>query len=250
MRGEFDTSSARCDNRGLAKAYNPLDKENLGTSVREALLKAPILAMTDLVVKSKLRYSNKFDGAGIYAIYYVGSFLAYTSIASQNIGGKFESPIYVGKAVPEGSRKGGLLDKETPTSALFERLKLHAQGIQEVSNLELSHFHCRSLIVDDIWIPLGETYMIHTFQPLWNKVVPGFGIKTPGKRRKDQYASLWDTIHPGRKFVRRLGLPPNPKSEEKILREIEDYLAMPQLEKAKVPVKDDGGPEDESVTAP
>ena len=77
MRGEFDTSSARCDNRGLAKAYNPLDKENLGTSVREALLKAPILAMTDLVVKSKLRYSNKFDGAGIYAIYYVC--LLYTS---------------------------------------------------------------------------------------------------------------------------------------------------------------------------
>ncbi len=228
----------------MAKAYNPLDKESLGTSVREALLKQQVIAMDELLVKSKLRYSNKFDGAGIYAIYYVGTFPAYKSIASQNTGGKFGAPIYVGKAVPEGSRKGGLLDQEAPTNALFERLKLHAQGIEQVSNLHLSHFHCRSLIVEDIWIPLGETYMIHTFQPLWNKLVAGFGIKTPGKRRRGQYASLWDTIHPGRAFVSRLGLPPNPKSEAEILREIADFLAMPETEKAKVPVKDYGGAED------
>jgi len=233
----------------LAKAYNPLDKENLGHSVREALLKEPIVAMADLLVKSKLSYSNKFAGTGIYAIYYVGDFLAYASIASRNVGGKFESPIYVGKAVPAGSRKGGLLDQEAPTNALFERLKQHAQGIEEASNLSLSDFHFRCLIVEDIWIPLGETYMIDRFQPLWNKVVEGFGIKTPGERRKHQYTSLWDTIHPGRKFVKRLSLPPNPKLAGDILKEIEAYLAMPQREKAKIPIKDDGGSEGDAITS-
>ena len=136
--------------------------------------------MSDLLVKSNLRYSNKFAGAGIYAIYYVGDFPAYDSIATQNIGGRFELPIYVGKAVPEGSRRGGLLDQETPTNALFERLKQHAQGIEEVANLSLSDFYFRSLIVDDIWIPLGETYMIDRFQPLWNKVVDGFRKQNAG----------------------------------------------------------------------
>lgn len=212
--------------------------------MREALLKEKTLSMTDLLVKSKLLYSNKFAGAGIYAIYYVGDFPAYASIAKQNVEGRFESPIYVGKAVPKGSRKGGLVDQETSTNALFERLKQHATSIGEVSNLALSDFHFRSLIVDDIWIPLGETYMIHRFQPLWNKVVEGFGIKTPGKRRREQYASPWDTIHPGRRFVRSLGLPPNPKTAERVFEEVARYLAMPQSEKAKVPIRDDGGPED------
>jgi hypothetical protein len=231
----------------VAEEYNPLNKENLGISVREALLKQPVNAMVDLLLKDKFRYSNKFEGAGIYALYYFGDFQAYKSIAIQNKGGRFEAPIYVGKAVPKGSRKGGLMGLDNRTNALFERLKLHAQGIAEVSNLELSDFRFRSLVVDDIWIPLGETYLIERFQPLWNKVVEGFGIKTPGRRRREQYKSLWDTIHPGRKFVAALGLPPNPRGAEQILREIEAYLSMPQEEKAMLPLKDDGssGEEDE-----
>lgn len=83
--------------------------------------------------------------------------------------------------------------------------------------------------------------MIEKFQPVWNKVVEGFGIRTPGKRRKDQYTSLWDTIHTGRSFVTNLGLPQNPKTADQILREIAEYAAMPTEEKAQIPVKEDGG---------
>ena len=89
--------------------------------------------------------------------------------------------------------------------------------------------------MDDIWIPLGETYMIEQFQPIWNKVVEGFGIKTPGKRRKDQYTSLWDTIHPGCGFVTKLGLPPNPKSGKQIEQEVKRYLSMTYEARAKLP---------------
>jgi hypothetical protein len=225
----------------LATPYNPLDKGNLGVSVREALLKQPVLPLLDLLVKSKNRYANKFLGAGIYGIYYIGDFPAYKLVADQNRESKFAAPIYVGKAVPEGARKGGLLDPAKGTNALFDRLKIHAQSIDEVSNLELKDFHFRYLVVDDIWIPLGETYMIEKFQPVWNKKVDGFGNKTPGERRKTQFTSLWDTVHPGRHYVGTLMLPHNPKTAEHILNEIQEYLMMPEQEKAKLPVVDDGG---------
>jgi hypothetical protein len=223
--------------------YNPLDKKNLGSSVRSALLARSVRPMSDLLLKRANRYVNKFLGAGIYAIYYTGYFSSYQAVAEQNRDGRFDAPIYVGKAVPEGSRKGGLidLDKTEKTEALFERLKIHANSIDEVTNLDLADFHFRYLEVDDIWIPLGETYMIHGFQPVWNKVAAGFGIKTPGGRRKQQYMSLWDTLHPGRRFVTALGLPPNPKEPEaKIRGDVERFLALPVEEKAKVAVKDDG----------
>jgi len=45
--------------------------------------------------------------------------------------------------------------------------------------------------------------------------------------------------------VQKLGLPRNPKTPEHIFDDISKYLAMPQAEKKKVPVKDDGGPENE-----
>jgi hypothetical protein len=184
---------------------------------------------------------DKFKGAGIYALYYTGGFKPYNSVAGQNRNDQFNCPIYVGKAVPKGSRKGGILKDSKNSSALTDRLKHHADSIAAASNLKIEDFFFRCLIVDDIWIPLGETYMIERFQPVWNKVAPGFGIKTPGKRRKGQYTSLWDTIHPGRAFVKNLELPKNPKSEAQILSEVEAFLAMPQEEKAKVPVKEVGG---------
>jgi Eco29kI restriction endonuclease len=230
----------------LATPYNPLDKGNLGVSVREALLKQPVLPLLELLVKSKNRYANKFLGAGIYAVYYIGDFPVYKSVADQNRENQFAAPIYVGKAVPEGARKGGLLDPAKGTNALFDRLKIHAQSIDEVSNLRLEDFHFRYLVVDDIWIPLGEAYMIERFQPVWNKKVDGFGNKTPGERRKTQFTSLWDTVHPGRHYVGTLSLPPNPKTAEHILKEIEEYFVMPEEEKAKLPVVDDGGPPDTS----
>jgi len=48
----------------------------------------------------------------------------------------------------------------------------------------------------------------------------------------------------GRLYVTRLNLPPNPKTAAQILKEIKEYLAMPQEEKAKLPVVDDGEPEE------
>ena len=103
-------------------------------------------------------------------IYYSGDFPAYEPISKRNRKGKFALPIYVGKAVPAGARKGGLgLDVE-PGEALYRRLREHAESVEQASNLKLDDFQCRYLAVDDIWIPLGESLLIANFAPAWNRV--------------------------------------------------------------------------------
>ena len=148
--------------------YNPLAKLNLGRSVAEALLLRPV---------SPLVQTSGLIGAGVYAIYYTGDFPSYTPVAAKNRGDAFEQPIYVGKAVPKGARKGGLTFDASAGTAMRDRLRQHASSIREATNIELADFQYRSLVVDDIWIPLGENMMIELFQPIWNRVVDGFGNK-------------------------------------------------------------------------
>jgi len=179
----------------MSGAYNPLDKINLGRSVAEALLLrqvAPLSQTADLM------------GAGVYAIYYTGNFAPYQPVSKQNAGDAFGQPIYVGKAVPKGARKGGLTFDATTGRPLRDRLRQHAASIHEARNIDIADFHFRSLVVDDIWIPLGENMMIEQFRPIWNLVIDGFGNKTPGRRRETQYRSAWDVLHPGRAFAERL----------------------------------------------
>jgi hypothetical protein len=195
---------------------------------------------------SFLPSEEKFDGAGIYAIYYVGGFAPYARIAEKNQGKDPTSPIYVGKAVPPGARKGGFGLGADPRNALFKRLREHAKSIQESKNLDVEDFLCRYLVCDDIWIPLGEALLIERFQPPWNVLVEGFGIHTPGKGRKKQVRSKWDTIHPGRSLAK--GLPPNPMSKEKIVELIADFFAgkkVPVLTPAEAVVGEEEEKEDE-----
>ena len=198
--------------------YNPLDKENLGVSVADALLEQ---------LPNPLFSIEKFLGAGIYALYYVGSFPAYQPISMRNVRDQFEAPIYVGKAVPEGARKGEVGIGTEPGPVLIRRLKEHAKSIGEVENLDVEDFFCRYLVVEDIWIPLGESLLIEKFRPIWNQVIEGFGIHTPGKGRKDQQRSKWDMIHSGRNFAAKH--PPNEKSRDSIFEEIRHHLTSFQI---------------------
>jgi hypothetical protein len=215
----------------LSTPYNPLDKIHLGESVRDALLRQPVYPLPP---------PQQFVGAGIYAIYYVGDFPAYQAIAAANAKKAFRLPIYVGEAVPEGARKGGLIEPVRPTHKLFSRLREHSHSIEAATNLHLGDFFCRYLVVDDIWIPLGETLLITTFSPVWNKVVDGFGIHTPGGGRGKQMTSAWDTLHPGRGFVKRLGLPPHTKTQKQLIAEIQRYLELPREKQQEKPVVDTG----------
>nr|VFJ92497.1 MAG: Eco29kI restriction endonuclease [Candidatus Kentron sp. H]VFJ93394.1 MAG: Eco29kI restriction endonuclease [Candidatus Kentron sp. H]VFK00199.1 MAG: Eco29kI restriction endonuclease [Candidatus Kentron sp. H] len=192
--------------------FNPLDKRRLGESVGRAMLGQPVIPLQDLTV---------FHGAGIYAIYYTGAFPGYGAIAERNRDGRFGAPIYVGKAVPKGARKGSDLEAP-PGKALHNRLKQHAKSIEEATNLEIADFHCRYLIVDDIRIALGESLLIAKFGPLWNNLIDGFGNHDPGQGRHAGLRPRWDVLHPGRPWADRCQ--PRDETADGIVREARDYL--------------------------
>ncbi len=128
----------------------------------------------------------------------------------------------MGKAVPEGARKGGFGLDAAPGNAIYRRLREHAKSIEEAQNLQVADFCCRYLVSDDIWIPLGESLLIERFKPLWNVLIDGFGIHKPGVGRKKQVRSKWDTLHPGRELA--ADLPPNPKTVDELERMLNDFF--------------------------
>ena len=195
--------------------YNPLDKINLGESVADAMLERR---------PTRLPLTDSFMGAGIYAIYYVGDLAIYKEIAKRNRRGKFDWPIYVGKAVPAGARQGGLGLGKDPGDVLFKRIGEHSHSIEQAGNLQVSDFFCRYLVVDDIWIPLGESLLIETFSPLWNKCLDGFGNHDPGKGRYGQQRSPWDVLHPGRDWAMRCV--ENKKSKTQIVSSVKEFISM------------------------
>jgi hypothetical protein len=179
----------------IQEPYNPLHKKNLGISIADALLaKTP----------ESLPPESAFEGAGIYVIYYTGDFPLYSVISKLNKEASFKCPIYIGKAVPEGARKGGLGLDFPAGNVLYKRLCEHSKSIEQAKNLDLKHFFCRYLTVDDIWIPLGESLLIEKFSPLWNMAMDGFGNHDPGSRRYEQKISAWDVIHPGRPWAAKV----------------------------------------------
>lgn len=195
--------------------FNPLDKKNLGASVAEAMLAGRVHSLGDLV---------EFKGAGIYAIYYSGDFPAYAEIAKRNQDGKATAPIYVGKAVPAGARKGGGNANGDVGKPLFKRLSEHAESIRAASNLDITDFTCRFLVVDDIWIPLGESLLIARYSPVWNNIAEGFGNHDPGSGRYNGRCPRWDVLHPGRDWA--LKCKPRDEIAEDIARDVETYLRI------------------------
>lgn len=169
------------------RAYNPLSIGELGRNTARALIGYPA---------DPLPPDTPFAGAGVYTLHYIGDFPAYAGMEDCQ-------PIYVGTASPPGGRQARR-PAAVPHSALYARLARHARSIEAAENLDLEEFRCRWLVLDPIWIGLVEQVLISEYQPLWNVVVEGFGINAPGKGRRDQARSRWDTIHPGRPEVANL----------------------------------------------
>lgn len=192
--------------------FNPLNKEQLGKSVGQALLRQPARPLREL---------ERFRGAGIYAIYYAGDFEPYEPIASRNRGGAFTAPIYVGKAEPSGARKGRT-DSSTVSEALHKRLREHRDSVMAAEDLDIGDFHYRALVVDDTWIPLGESLLIAEFAPIWNNLIDGFGNHNPGSGRHAGLRPRWDVLHPGRNWAAKCK--PRDETADQIAAEIRDYL--------------------------
>jgi hypothetical protein len=170
-----------------------------------------------------LPLTEPFSDAGVYALYYFGTFKEYRSIANINKNAKSlkeNFPIYVGKAVPKGSRTART--KTSVEQTLFKRLEEHTKSIGCASNLDIKDFKCRFAILRDnevdLIVPL-EAALIRLYAPLWNSCVSGFGIHHPGSGRYAQKKSEWDTLHTGRYFADKL------TGKELVLDEIKEKIS-------------------------
>jgi hypothetical protein len=145
---------------------------------------------------------TRFPGTGVYALYFTGSFEPYQPLTDLNRL-EVQHPIYVGKAVPVGSRTART---QTGGTTLYGRLREHADSIRVVENLNVEDFQCRFMILmnaeSDLIAPI-ESELIRRFRPLWNSTVSGLGLHDPGGRRYGQLLSEWDTLHPGRTWTQR-----------------------------------------------
>lgn len=213
---------------GKVIPFNPLDKQNLGASVAEALLSKNVHSLKELTT---------FEGAGIYAIYYTGDHPAYEMLTNLNSDNKFLLPIYVGKAVPPGARMG-LTNPDKVGNVLFKRLREHTETLVAASNLSIDDFFCRFLVVDDIWIPLGESLVISRYKPIWNSLIDGFGNHHPGKNRMTGLRPRWDQLHPGRDWGNQLT--PRSETEDELVRDAQQYLQNLPLCLAKTFIEADG----------
>ena len=224
--------------------YNPLDKNHLADSIAREFFKQKLHPLPP----------ESFSGAGIYAIYYGGPFPLYAPIAAslrayeeaqgqetRHPAPKQPRPIYIGKSDPPGSRKGlfagvgdDAAEKEaeelltvTPKhSKLYSRLFKHSKSNRD-TNLKLSDFKCRYMLVDEIWVPLGEARLVASLKPVWNVLIEGFGGNVEGGGRTDTARSVWDILHPGRK--EDLGVQVAPELEKTIvqaLRKAKDIEAL------------------------
>lgn len=159
----------------------------------------------------------------MYAIYYTGNFPCYSVVRDRNMNGAWQLPIYVGKAVPKGGRQGLDIGKDPNNTAVWSRLGQHAKSVEAATNLDIFDFYARWLIVDDIWIALGESALLRDTRPVWNALVDGFGNHDPGSGRHNGLVPQWDTLHPGRSWATKL-TPRQQGAAEQIAADAAQYL--------------------------
>src|SRR5688572_20785697 len=109
---------------------------------------------------------HRFNGAGVYALYYHGGFAPYAPLAVLNSEASVQ-PIYVGKAVAQGWRTARIKTSTAPD--LHNRLRGHSRSLDQVENLMLEDFQCRFMILDgiegDLVVPV-EAELIRRYKPL------------------------------------------------------------------------------------
>ncbi len=124
----------------MSDYYDPLTWENLMAGLVVHFERQPCMSLTEV---------DTVRGPGVYVLFYNGPYSAYAPISGT------PKPIYAGKAVPEGARKGAV-KKNAGRTALRGRLNNHRQSIEAVTNLDVNDFEYRSLAVVPVWITLAE----------------------------------------------------------------------------------------------
>lgn len=190
--------------------FNPLDYENLTKNVVDELMRRGPFG---------LPLHARFKGAGVYALFYVGDDSEYATVRSADA----SQPIYVGKAVPAGARKGLIESNPTIGTELYKRLSEHTESIGAAADLSHDDFLCRYLVVEPLWIVMAEQFLITRFRPLWNLHLDGFGNHNPGSGRHQGEISWWDARHPGRPWAVNLQ---QTRTKEQAVARIREFYSL------------------------
>ncbi|MGI5528961.1 Eco29kI family restriction endonuclease [Streptomyces syringium] len=196
---------------GPNSVYDPLRRENLGRSVLGALTdRSPV----------RLDQIPRFNGCGIYALYYAGDHELYAPISSS-----LSVPIYVGKSDPVGGRTGVETQEAWEGTPLLERLGNHRRKIMSVNDLAIEHFYARYLTADDLFTPMAERLMIRDLRPVWNVALDGFGVNQQGgPREAKQMRAKWHEVHTGAKWADKMT--PRPEGPEPHREAVRQHLKI------------------------
>jgi len=106
---------------------------------------------------------ERFTGAGVYAIYYIGKTGLYAKFGQEINRQDYRLPIYVGKAEPTGSRKGDLEEQLTTIKTL----------ILGIRGLRLKDFRLR-IVDESSCVIYGDVYtsIKRKYRPIWNRLMP------------------------------------------------------------------------------
>lgn len=163
------------------EAYDPLGTANITTAICRELERQPLIFLESEI--------DRFEGSGLYAIYYRGSSLSlYAPLKDYNI------PVYAGQALSHNSATGRAARSAYP---LWKRARDHRKSIED-ADLPLAEFAIRLLCLPDVHADLGENGLRVFYQPVWNAVLTGFGNHEQGPTTRQGQRTKWDTVHPGR----------------------------------------------------
>ena len=168
----------------MPELYDPFTYETLMAGIVIRFEQQPLMSLAEEI---------SIQGPGIYSLFYNGAHEAHKSISQTS------RPIYAGKAIPPGSRRGD--EGDVRARVLQRRIREHQVSIREAENLEVEDFAFRSLAVVPAWINLSERAVIQHYRPVWNACLDGFGDHNPGSGRLSGERSWWDTLHPGRTWA-------------------------------------------------
>ncbi|MGW0329057.1 Eco29kI family restriction endonuclease [Nocardia sp. NPDC003183] len=163
------------------ESFDPLSTARLANTICEMLERQPLVSMEDEI--------PRFDGSGLYALYYRGD-----SIDLYRPLSKFQIPVYAGQARSSNSATGKTVGAARPVSS---RLRSHRKSIME-GGLPIEEFRFRALLMPDVHADLGENGLRVGYQPVWNSKLTGFGSHEQGAATRKSGKSKWDTVHDGR----------------------------------------------------
>lgn len=198
----FPVSALFMSDEQVVDAWNPLDNLDIAQQELNKTIVEEFESQDGIEFPEP---GNPFDGAGVYGLYYYGDYERYEPISNDD--GEYDLPIYVGKGVPEGTRKGGAHLSKSEGRRVYERIRKHYRNINDAENLELDDFRIKYLLTGSVWTRYAEQVLITYYRPWWNDLIDGFGDNDPGEGRDGQERSVWDELHPGRRWVGKHDLP-------------------------------------------